>query len=174
MAVNLSGRQFRQHDLAEQVGRILQETGLDPEYLELEITESVLMENAEATRETIRQLKDMGVHLAIDDFGTGYSSLNYLKHFPIDRLKIDRVFIKDLAEHPDETAIAEAVIALAHSLRIRVMAEGVETRTQMELLFSRRCEEMQGYFFSYPLEAEALRRLLQSPSFAGELPGGES
>jgi diguanylate cyclase (GGDEF)-like protein/PAS domain S-box-containing protein len=168
VAVNISACQFRQTDLVGMVERILEETGLDAQWLELELTEGVLMENADATKRILRELKQMGISLAIDDFGTGYSSLNYLKHFPIDRLKIDRSFVNDINVNPDDAAIAEAIIALAHSLRLQVMAEGVESREQIEFLHVRFCEEMQGFYFGQPLAAEHFAGLLGSGLSIGE------
>lgn len=164
VAVNLSAKQFNGNCLLETIRRTLDETGLDPEYLELELTESILMENAGATRHTLRALKDMGVQLAIDDFGTGYSSLNYLKHFPIDRLKIDKSFVREIDVNADDAAIAEAIIALAHSLRVCVVAEGVEQRSQLNFLRERGCDEMQGYYFSVPLKPGVLERMLKKAS----------
>ena len=160
MAVNLSGKQFREGGLLESIKGVLQETGLPASYLELELTESILMENAGSTRHTLNALKEMGVQLAIDDFGTGYSSLNYLKHFPIDRLKIDKSFVQEIDIHPDDAAIAEAIIALAHSLRVHVVAEGVEQLSQLEFLRQRHCDEIQGFYFSRPLSASELESML--------------
>ncbi len=160
MAVNISGRQFARPNLAREVAEVLERTGLSPEYLELELTESILMENAENARQTLCALKELGVQLAIDDFGTGYSSLNYLKHFPIDRIKIDQSFVRDISADPDDAAIVEAVIAIARSLGKEVIAEGVETREQMDFLHARRCTEMQGYYFARPLPESDLARCL--------------
>jgi EAL domain-containing protein (putative c-di-GMP-specific phosphodiesterase class I) len=153
VAVNLSARQFVQANLARRVAEILQETGLDPSCLELELTESTIMSNAEATITILQELKTMGISLAIDDFGTGYSSLSYLKHFPIDRLKIDRSFVCDITTNPDDAAIADAIIAMAHSLKLKVTAEGVEKQEQLKYLSTRNCDEMQGYILSYPIGA---------------------
>jgi EAL domain-containing protein (putative c-di-GMP-specific phosphodiesterase class I) len=161
VAVNLSGRQFKQGDLAESVAAVLGETGLPPSLLELEITESTIMHNAEETIVTLRRLKEMGISLAIDDFGTGYSSLSYLKHFPIDRLKIDRSFVLDITTDPDDAAIAEAIISMAHSLKLKVTAEGVEQPDQLHFLSQRNCDEMQGYLVSRPISAEDFTLLLQ-------------
>jgi predicted signal transduction protein with EAL and GGDEF domain len=169
MAVNLSALQFGQSNLLEMVSDILQGTGLPPQTLELEITESVLMENAKDARRTLTGLKELGVTLAIDDFGTGYSSLSYLKHFPIDRLKIDQSFVRDLAARCDDTAIVDAIIALGHSLRLSVIAEGVENEQQLQFLRQGRCHEMQGYYFSRPLPAEHCGRLLAEGLTAGAL-----
>jgi diguanylate cyclase (GGDEF)-like protein len=161
VAVNLSARRFKQKGLIKDIVRILKETGLDPDYLELELTESHLMENVEATLSTLHELKAMGIHLSIDDFGTGYSSLSYLKRFPIDKLKIDRSFVLDISDNPDDAAIAVAIIAMAHSLKLKVTAEGVETKEQLEFLRAYQCDEMQGYYFSRPVPTEIMTQLLQ-------------
>ncbi|MES2041974.1 MAG: EAL domain-containing protein [Pseudomonadota bacterium] len=155
IAVNLSARQFKQHDLAEVIARILHETGLDPAYLDLELTESMVMHNVESAVATLNKLKHMGIKLSIDDFGTGYSSLNYLKRFPIDFLKIDKSFVKDITSEPDDAAIACSIIALAHSLRLKVIAEGVETEGQLAYLASHSCDAIQGYYFSRPMSPAA-------------------
>jgi diguanylate cyclase (GGDEF)-like protein len=160
VAVNLSAKQFGQYHLDEMISSTLMETGLDPEWLELEITESAIMKNAEQNAGILRKLKDMGVTLAIDDFGTGYSSLAYLKHFPISRLKIDRSFVRDITTNPDDAAIAEIIITMARTLKLDVIAEGVETRAQMELLSFNNCIEMQGYLFSRPVRAEQFAKFL--------------
>ena len=162
MAVNLSARQFKQPGLVETVGNVLAETGLDPGYLELELTESILLEHTEESLAALRKFHDMGIHLALDDFGTGYSSLSYLKRFPIDSLKIDRSFVRDITTNPDDATIARTVIAMAHSLRMMAVAEGVETREQLEFLRAHQCDQMQGYYFSRPLTAEAIAQLLSS------------
>lgn len=161
MAVNLSGRQFKQQRLVESIAAILTETGLEPSLLELEITESTIMHNAQKTIVTLRRLREMGISLAIDDFGTGYSSLSYLKYFPIDRLKIDRSFVLDVTTDPDDAAIAEAIISMAHSLNLKVTAEGVEQHEQLHFLTQRNCDEMQGYLVSRPISADDFTRLLQ-------------
>jgi diguanylate cyclase (GGDEF)-like protein/PAS domain S-box-containing protein len=154
VAVNLSARQFQQPDLVSQVKRALDETGLPPSSLDLEITETHAMQNAEATIMTLRELKRLGVRISIDDFGIGYSSLSYLKRLPIDTLKIDQSFVRDITTDPDDAAIATAVIALAHTLKLQVVAEGVETQEQLEFLSARHCDRMQGYLFSRPLAAD--------------------
>ena len=136
IAVNLSPRQFRQKHLVGTIEQVLRDTGLAPQLLELELTEGMLMHHADETVRTLAQLHDMGVHLAIDDFGTGYSSLSYLKRFPIQTLKIDRSFVKDLIDDPDDAAIVTAIIAMAHGLNLRVVAEGVETEGQAAFLRS--------------------------------------
>ena len=160
VAVNLSPRQFVHGDLLKEVMRALAQTGCHPSRLELEITESMVMHNPERAVELIHQLKDMGVRVAIDDFGTGYSSLAYLKRFPIDSLKIDRSFILDIPGDKGDAAITQAVIAMAHSLGLKVIAEGVETRQQFNFLRKHRCNEMQGYYFSAPLPIEQATTLL--------------
>ena len=160
VAVNLSAKQFGQYHLDEMISSTLMETGLEAEWLELEITESAIMKNAEQNAIILRKLKNMGVSLAIDDFGTGYSSLSYLKHFPISRLKIDRSFVRDITTNPDDAAIAEIIIAMAQTLKLSVIAEGVETRAQMELLSFNNCTEMQGYLFSRPVPAEQFAKFL--------------
>ena len=154
VAVNLSARQFQQPDLVAQVRRALDETGLPPSSLDLEVTETHAMQNAEATILTLRELKRIGVRISIDDFGIGYSSLSYLKRLPIDTLKIDQSFVRDITTDPDDAAIATAVIALAHTLKLQVVAEGVETQEQLEFLAARQCDRMQGYLFSRPLPAD--------------------
>jgi diguanylate cyclase (GGDEF)-like protein/PAS domain S-box-containing protein len=161
MAVNLSGRHFRQSDLADTVALILEETGLDPRYLTIEITESTLVQQTDATLSTLRQLRNMGAHISIDDFGIGYSSLSYLKRLPIDVLKIDRSFVRDITTDPDDAAIATTIITLAHSLGLKVVAEGVETKEQLAFLREHDCDAMQGYYFSKPVPADLLGRLLQ-------------
>jgi len=153
VAVNLSARQFWQHDLVQTVAVVLRETGLKPEYLELEITESVVMEDAEAARVTLNQLAALGVSLAIDDFGTGYSSLSYLKNFPIAKLKIDRSFIRDITTDSSDEVIAAAVIGLGRSLKLDVIAEGVETAEQLARLQQYGCTRVQGYLFGRPQPA---------------------
>jgi diguanylate cyclase (GGDEF)-like protein len=162
VAVNISGCQFRRADLAETVARILEETGLDPGRVEIELTESVLLENSDTALSMLKELKSLGVRLAMDDFGTGYSSLTYLKHFPIDRLKIDKLFIHDINTSSDGASIADAIIAMARSLGLEVIAEGVETEDQVEFLKSRNCSEMQGFYFSRPVGAKTIRRVLEN------------
>lgn len=156
MAVNISGMQFRQPDFLNVVERIIGETGIKPENLELEFTESVVMEHADRTIQTLRALKNMGLRLSIDDFGTGYSSLSYLKHFPIDRIKIDRSFVADLDKSRDGAAIVEAIISMAHGLNLKVVAEGVETSEQLRFLTERNCDEVQGFHLAVPMAPEEL------------------
>ncbi|MHB1358962.1 MAG: bifunctional diguanylate cyclase/phosphodiesterase [Rhodocyclaceae bacterium] len=161
MAVNVSGVQFHQADLAETVRDILAEHGLAAASLEIEVTESVLMKSADSAVEILRKFREMGVRLAIDDFGTGYSSLSYLKRFPIDKLKIDRSFVSDITTDPDDAAIASAIIAMAHRLRLKVIAEGVETPGHLGFLLQEGCDEAQGYHYSKPLPPDDLERLMR-------------
>ncbi len=161
IAVNLSARQFHQRDLVTTVKQILEETGLASEYLELEITESVAMEDADYTIEILHQLREMGVYIALDDFGTGYSSLNYLKRFPLNIIKIDRSFIRDLTTNSNDAAIATAIISLAHNLNLSVIAEGVEIEEQLAFLKLQQCDNMQGFLFSKPLPVEELGQFLK-------------
>jgi CheY-like chemotaxis protein len=144
------------------VRSILAETAIDPALLHFEITESLLMSDPEGTERTLRGLKAAGVKLSVDDFGTGYSSLAYLKRFPLDELKVDRAFIRDIVTDPDDAAITLAVISLAHSLKLRVVAEGVETEAQLNLLALHSCDEMQGYYFSKPVAAAELEAMLRA------------
>ncbi len=154
VAVNVSAVQFRQEDFCELIGRVLWETGLAPQYLEMELTESLLLSNAHVTLSVLQNLRAMGLKLAIDDFGTGYSSLSYLRQFPVSKLKIDRSFIRDVAVNPDDAAITTAIIGMAKSLNLKVIAEGVEDEAQMSFLRARQCDEIQGYYFSKPLVVE--------------------
>ncbi len=162
VAVNLSGRQFVRQDLVSMVRDVLHETGVEPQHLELELTESTIMEHVDETIETFLALRKLGVHLSIDDFGTGYSSMAYLKRFTIDKLKIDRSFVRDLASDSDDAAIVTATIAMAHNLNLTVIAEGVETEGQLQFLKDHGCEQMQGYYFSRPLPAAEVTELLRS------------
>jgi diguanylate cyclase len=162
VAVNLSGVQFQQRDLVDSIAHALNASGLDPRCLELEITESVIMHNAPEAVVMLEKLSDMGVDISIDDFGTGYSSLSYLKRFKIDRLKIDQGFIRNVSNDQDDAAIVKAIIALAHSLRLRVVAEGVEHKEQLEFLRSIGNDEYQGYFHSRPLPAADFERYLRA------------
>jgi len=156
MSVNLSARQFRQPDLADRVATVLAETGLEPDCLDLELTESCIMQDAEVALQTLGKLKAMGVHLSIDDFGTGYSSLIYLRRFPIDTLKIDRAFTQDMMTSADAQAIIAAIIAMAAALKLSVIAEGVETEEQMVLLMQQKCYLAQGFAFCKPIPAAEL------------------
>jgi EAL domain-containing protein (putative c-di-GMP-specific phosphodiesterase class I) len=154
VAVNVSAVQFRQEDFCELIRRVLRETRLAPEYLELELTESLLLANADVTSSVIQELKAMGLTLAIDDFGTGYSSFSYLRQFRVSRLKIDRSFVRDVAVNPDDAAITSAIISMAKSLNLKVIAEGVENEAQMSFLRAHECDEIQGYYFSKPLAVD--------------------
>jgi diguanylate cyclase (GGDEF)-like protein len=154
VAVNVSAVQFRQEGFCELIKRVLRETGLAPQYLELELTESLLLSNADVTLSVLQELKAMGLTLAIDDFGTGYSSLSYLKQFPVSKLKIDRSFIRDVAVKPDDAAITTAIISMTKSLNLKVIAEGVEDEAQMSFLRAHQCDEIQGYYFSKPLAVD--------------------
>jgi diguanylate cyclase (GGDEF)-like protein len=153
VAVNLSAKQFQQPSISDRVSDILVCTGLDPKYLELELTESMSMTNPEKSIAVMRTFKELGITLTIDDFGTGYSNLSYLQRFPVDKLKLDRSFVMDIAQNVEALAISQAVLAVAHSLRLKVVAEGVETADQLKILTAHRCDEMQGYFLSKPLPA---------------------
>jgi diguanylate cyclase (GGDEF)-like protein/PAS domain S-box-containing protein len=160
VAVNLSARQFQLKGLEETVSRALRESGIDPALLHFELTESLLMKEPEVAARTLRGLKELGVMLSVDDFGTGYSSLSYLKRFPIDALKIDRAFIHDVTIDPDDAAITFAIIGLAHSLKLKVIAEGVETEDQLRFLRMHGCDEMQGFLFSRPVGADECAGML--------------
>jgi EAL domain-containing protein (putative c-di-GMP-specific phosphodiesterase class I)/GGDEF domain-containing protein/CheY-like chemotaxis protein len=162
VAVNLSSVQFRQPDLEVRIAQVLEETGLEPGGLELELTESMLFQDAERTTETLRAIKEMGVHLSIDDFGTGYSSLSYVKRFPVHALKIDQSFVREMTTSPESSAITTSIVLMGKSLGLTVVAEGVETRSQLEFLRALECDEAQGYLFSRPVPARE----------AGELVGG--
>jgi diguanylate cyclase (GGDEF)-like protein len=159
VAVNLSGRQFQQN-LVQTIEKVLKKTGLDPQFLELELTETAIMKNDKVAIETLNELKSMGIQICIDDFGTGYSSLSYLKRFPIDTLKIDQTFIRDSMLDADHAAIVTAIIQMAHSLKLKVVAEGVETKEQFAFLRRHNCDKMQGSLFSEPLSGEAFTKLI--------------
>ncbi|QMV63327.1 EAL domain-containing protein [Pseudomonas berkeleyensis] len=162
VSVNLSVHQLRQGNLASLVRQVLDETGLAPYWLELELTESQMLDNVESVIATFQQLRNLGVKLAIDDFGTGYSSLSYLKRFPVDYVKIDQTFIRDLSPGGEDAAITRAIIAMAHSLELKVVAEGVETQAQMDFLKSQACDEIQGFLISRPIEACDFAELLRA------------
>lgn len=155
LSVNLSAAQFRQPRLVAGVAEAVAATSLAPEFLDLELTEGILVEDTASSIAILNELKGLGVGIAIDDFGTGYSSLSYLKRFRVDALKIDRSFVRDLVTDADDGAIVKATIALAHSLRLQVIAEGVENEPQLEILRELGCDEAQGYLFSPPLPAQA-------------------
>src|SRR6266849_5181039 len=153
VSVNISARQFREQTLVSSIEDALRDSGLEPRCLELEITESVAMENVDLTIAVLARLRHIGITIAIDDFGTGHSSLNYLKRFPIDTLKIDRSFVEDLPDRFEDAAIVRAVLELARGLDLRVVAEGVETKEQLEFLQGHECREVQGFYFAEPMPA---------------------
>ncbi len=165
VAVNLSGVQLAEGGFADEVRAVLRDTGLDARHLTLEITESVLMEHAREAATTLRELKEIGLRVEIDDFGTGYSSLAYLKRFPVDALKIDRTFTRDMTSNGDDAAIVTGIVALAHSLRLKVVAEGVETREQRDFLIELGCDSMQGYYLAEPLCPEDFAQSILTPNF---------
>ncbi|MBN3871028.1 bifunctional diguanylate cyclase/phosphodiesterase [Nostoc sp. JL33] len=169
ISVNLSSRQFEQPNLVEVVSQIIEETGLKTSYLELEVTESFLMGDIERSVKTLKELRELGIWLALDDFGTGYSSLNYLKRFPVNMLKIDQSFVRDVTSNPDSAAITDAIIALAKSLRLKITAEGVETKEQLDYLQMQGCDEGQGYYFSRPVPADIITPMLQKSSHQMEI-----
>jgi diguanylate cyclase (GGDEF)-like protein/PAS domain S-box-containing protein len=160
LSVNLSARQFHYANLVDMIGGITKKSGVDPRDLDLELTESTIMDQLGDTIATLRKLKEMGARISIDDFGTGYSSLMYLKTFPIDIIKIDRSFVKDMTTDPDDKAITQAIISMAHSLKLAVVAEGVETQEQLGILKSQGCDIIQGYLFSKPISADEIPPLL--------------
>jgi EAL domain-containing protein (putative c-di-GMP-specific phosphodiesterase class I) len=162
MAVNLSGRQFSDEDLLRDVASILETTGMSPALLELEITESTLMRNVDQAICTLKAFRNMGVRLAIDDFGTGYSSLSSLRQFPIDTIKIDGSFIRDLSNHAENRGIAEAIIAMGRTLSLTVVAECVETKAQADFLREQACDEFQGFYFSKAVTAGRFAELLEA------------
>ncbi len=163
VAVNISAAQFQQKDLARKIAAIVHESGLEPQFLNLEITESSIMNDTIDAIEVLQKLRKMGMTISIDDFGTGHSSLQYLKHLPMDVLKIDKSFVDDVTTNPDDAAIVMAIVTLAHSLRLKVVAEGVETEEQLNFLQLLTCDEWQGYLFSKPVQTEAFERLLVKP-----------
>ena len=171
VAVNLSAAQFKHRDLLATVREIIAANGVDPTLLQLEITESIAMHNIEGTIEVLNQLRAMGLHISIDDFGTGYSSLNYLKRFPVDKLKIDRSFVTDIGLHPDNAAIVRTIISLGHGIGTKVNVEGVETWDQLEFLHAHDVDEAQGFLFSKPLPPADFIALVTGPR-PWRMPGG--
>jgi diguanylate cyclase (GGDEF)-like protein len=161
ISVNVSSAELRHKGFVEGVAEVLADTGLDPRYLDLELTEGVLMADAKSTGAILHAVKRMGIHVAVDDFGTGYSSLSYLRQFPIDILKIDRSFVNQITANPDDSTIVSAIIDMGKNLKQRVIAEGIETEAQLAFLQAHQCAEGQGYLFSKPLAAEPMARLLQ-------------
>jgi EAL domain-containing protein (putative c-di-GMP-specific phosphodiesterase class I) len=164
MAVNLSARQFADEHLLADIAGALEHSAMAPELLELELTESMVMHDADAAVDILHELQSLGVRLSLDDFGTGYSSLSYLRRLPMDTLKIDRSFVKDIGDHEgsDDGILAQAIISLGHSLRLRVIAEGVETAAQLHFLEKHGCDEAQGYYFGKPLPAHEHAALLET------------
>lgn len=160
VSVNLSIRQFLQQNLSRRIGDILRSTGLEAKYLELEITESMTMDVDHAIA-CLLELKKLGIRISMDDFGTGYSSLNYLKKFPIDKLKIDQSFVRELMEDESDAAIVSTIISIAHHLNLKVIAEGVEAHRQLEYLRRQQCNEVQGYLFSPPVPARDMEKIMQ-------------
>ena len=169
VSVNLSARQLRDKAFVPLVVQILAETGLDPQYLELELTESALMGDGSDTVCKLLRLKELGISLSVDDFGTGYSSLSYLKHLPIDTIKIDRSFVRDIVNDPDDAAIVDAIVAMAHSLKLNVIAEGVETVEQLEFLRQRKCQQAQGYYFARPLDPPQFEAFIAHGMSVGDM-----
>lgn len=164
VSVNISPRQFKRRELVSEIAQVLELTGLDSRFLEIEVTESLVMENAEEFVANLRALKNLGIEISVDDFGTGYSSLNYLKRFPVDRLKVDQSFVRDIGRNADDAAIVQAIVQLGHSLGLQVTAEGVETEEQLAFLRRCGCDQAQGYLFSKPLPADAVEALLRQQS----------
>jgi EAL domain-containing protein (putative c-di-GMP-specific phosphodiesterase class I) len=162
MSVNLSVRQFMDNHLLDDIATILKSTGMPPHLLELEITEGMVIHNAERVIKTLRVIKEMGVRIALDDFGTGYSSFGYLREFPVDAVKVDRSFIRDVLDNTEDRAITEAIITMARTLKLNVVAEGVETADQEEFLRSKGCDEVQGYYISRPIPHSQFAALLRS------------
>lgn len=169
VSVNLSTRQFQEGCLAKKIIKIVEETGINPQNLELEVTESALMHNAESAVSILNEIRNAGVKISIDDFGTGYSSLGYLKRLPIDVLKIDRSFVQDITNDPTDASLVMAIISLAHSLRLKIVAEGVETAEQLKLLHLLRCDEWQGFLFSKPITFEKFRELIKVSKNGSEI-----
>jgi len=169
VAVNLSARQLRHSAFVALVMQILAETGLDPKYLELELTESALMGDTGDTVFKLLRLKELGVSISVDDFGTGYSSLSYLKHLPIDTIKVDRSFVRDIVNDPDDAAIVDAIIAMAHALKLNVIAEGVETVEQLEFLRLRKCQQVQGYYFARPLDSKQFEAFIEQGNSVSDM-----
>jgi EAL domain-containing protein (putative c-di-GMP-specific phosphodiesterase class I) len=163
VAVNVTTKQFRLYNFAEVIADILKETGLQAKFLELELTENIIINNLDIVK-TIHDLKQMGVQIALDDFGTGYSSLNYLRHIPVDRIKIDQSFVQNIDSNRGDDVIIKAIIAMAKSLDLDVLAEGVETQDQLEFLKGQQCAEVQGYYYSKPVSTQDFEKLLRESS----------
>lgn len=161
MALNVSALQLQQDDFVERLFSVLNESGFDPLSLELELTESVLMKNADSAARILKQVREKGIQVAVDDFGTGYSSLSYLRQFPVDSLKIDQSFVRRIASSGEDAAIVVAIISMARSLNLRVVAEGVETIEELAFLQKHQCDEVQGYYFSRPVPDEQFAKLIE-------------
>jgi len=170
MSVNLSGKQLDQDEIVQQVQAALDESGLDANCLELEITETTMMAYPQQAQHALRELCDIGVRIAIDDFGTGYSSLSYLKRLPITKLKIDRSFVSDIPQDPNDMAIAQAVIALGKSLSMKVLAEGIESEAQRTFLAREGCDSGQGFLMARPMDAAAVTEFMRARQAAGDEP----
>jgi diguanylate cyclase len=168
VSVNLSPSQFRGSGLIHSIRRALDDAGLEPQYLEVELTESAVMSDPEESIAILEQLSAMGVLVSVDDFGTGYSSMSYLRRLPIDKLKIDRVFINEIVSRPEDASIVRAIVSLAHSLRLKVVAEGVETPAQLDFLKAVGCDEYQGFHFSRAVPAREFERVVREKSVQGE------
>jgi EAL domain-containing protein (putative c-di-GMP-specific phosphodiesterase class I) len=166
ISVNVSGRQFMQRDLVDRVEAALTDTGLPPDRLRLEITESVIMENTESVRDALLRLRRIGIGIHMDDFGTGYSSMSYLRDFPIDALKIDRSFVSHIGPHGEHSEIVRTIVGLGHNLGLEVVAEGVETPEQVAHLRALHCQYGQGFFFSPAVDGNAIRALIAGPRYA--------
>lgn len=162
IAVNLSGRQFKQLDLVSNIEKIILDSGIQPGFLELEITETILMENLDTVTDKLKQLSEMGIHLSLDDFGTGYSSLRYLNSFPLNNVKIDQTFVKDISTEQNAT-IAKAIVSLAQSFGLKTIAEGVESESQKAIMKGIGCDYIQGYLLGKPIPTEEVTQLLSSP-----------
>jgi EAL domain-containing protein (putative c-di-GMP-specific phosphodiesterase class I) len=170
VSVNLSATQFKQENLSLHVSRILSKTRLDPSLLELELTEGLLLDDSDAFIHNMKSIADIGVDISVEDFGTGFSSLSYLKRFPIKSLKIDRAFIKDINKNGDEGALVGAIIALAHNLRLRAVAEGVECSDQLDFLSARGCDEAQGFLFARPAPANDIAQWIERYQLTARMP----
>jgi EAL domain-containing protein (putative c-di-GMP-specific phosphodiesterase class I) len=167
LSVNLSAVQFRDIRLAQEIGAVIKRTGITPKYLEFELTETAIMEDVAQTQATLALLKEIGVQLAVDDFGTGYSSLGYLRSFPLDTLKVDRTFVSELPGNSSDRSLTSAIIAMARSLNLHVVAEGIETQAQAEFLLEKQCDEFQGFLYSKPIDSKAFDLLLKSGKSLG-------
>jgi EAL domain-containing protein (putative c-di-GMP-specific phosphodiesterase class I) len=171
VCVNILSRQFLQDDFVNMIEQTLKKTGLPPEYLNIEITEGIAIYNIDDAVQKLDRLKQLGIRISLDDFGTGYSSLSYIKSLPIDFLKIDRAFIKGIAENNRDEAIIDSIITLAHSLDFKVVAEGVEDERQLQILIGKNCDEIQGFYFAQPMSSGHFKQFLEHMKGAGSLVG---